>query len=108
MKARAIVTETLSCVRKRSGQGPGLVHGSRNRAFLEVRANDSAARRQRLLPDGREGHGRGDRLRVEEAVQDRGLARCEGALQGGGEVLRALDPFPMAAEGAGIGGKIRV
>jgi hypothetical protein len=47
----------------------------------------------------------GLRARIEQAVQDRRLARGERALERRREFLGALDPLAMAAEGLGIGAK---
>src|SRR5262249_14171835 len=60
-------------------------------------------RGQRLLADLGEAGARGDRLGVELEVEHGGLAGGQRALEGGGELLRALDALAMGAEGAGIG-----
>ncbi len=49
-----------------------------------------------------------DRLGVDRAMQDRRQARVERPRQGRGEVLVALDPLAVAAEGRGVGGEIGV
>src|SRR3954464_6564906 len=65
-------------------------------------------RRQRLLLDGGQRRRWRDRLRVDEAVQDRGLTRSERALERRRELLRPLHVLAVAAEGARVGREIGV
>src|SRR3954451_9936041 len=65
-------------------------------------------RRQRLLLDGGQRRRWLDRLRVDEAVQDRGLTRSKRALERRRELLRPLHALAVAAEGARVGGEIGV
>src|SRR3954469_1944668 len=59
----------------------------RSRGHATVRAQPALSARVAVLAgalrDGVEGHGRGQRLRIDDAVQQRRLARGQGALEGG-------------------------
>src|SRR5262245_10665541 len=64
--------------------------------------------RHRLLWHGSKGRGRRGGFRIGKAVQDGGLARGARPLQGGGEIDGLLDALAVSAEGARIGGEVRV
>ena len=63
---------------------------------------------QRALPDGVQRHGGGERLGIDQAVQDRRLPRSQGALEGGRELLRALHPLAVPTEAARQRREVRV
>src|SRR5262245_14168504 len=62
----------------------------------------------RLLARRRERHGRGQRLGIDLEVNDRGLPGSLRRLEGRKEIRGPLDRRTVAAEGSGIGRKIRI
>src|SRR5258708_24294472 len=61
-----------------------------------------------FLPYGRKRSRRRNGVRIDSQLDDGGLARLAGALECGSESLGPLDDLAMRAEGARVGGEIRV